>query len=40
MTEIRNYETVELVAKAAAENAVEILNLAIAERGAAVWVAR
>ena len=38
MTEIRNYETVELVAKAAAENAVEILNLAIAERGAAVWV--
>lgn len=38
MTEIRNYTTVEDVAQAAAENAVEILNIAIAERGAATWV--
>lgn len=38
MTEIRNYPTSEAVAEAAAENAVEILNLAISERGAATWV--
>ncbi len=38
MTEIRNYDTADLVAKAAAENAVEILNKAIAENGKATWV--
>lgn len=38
MTEIRNYDTLEEVAKAAAENAVEILNLAISKRGTATWV--
>jgi len=38
MTEIRNYDTTDDVAKAAAENAVEILNLAISERGSATWV--
>lgn len=38
MTEIRNYDTAELVAQAAAENAAEILNLAISEKGRAVWV--
>jgi 6-phosphogluconolactonase len=38
MTEIRNYDTTQDVAKAAAENAVEILNLAISERGSATWV--
>lgn len=38
MTEIRNYDTTGDVAKAAAENAVEILNLAISERGSATWV--
>lgn len=38
MTEIRNYDTPEEVAKAAAENAIEILRLAIELRGAASWV--
>lgn len=38
MTEIRNYDTTQDVAKAAAENAVEILNLAISQRGSATWV--
>lgn len=38
VTEIRNYDTAALVAKAAAENAVEILSLAIAEHGRATWV--
>lgn len=38
MTEIRNYATADLVAKAAAENAVEILNKAIEENGKAYWV--
>ena len=38
MTEIRIYDTATLLAEAAAENAVEILNLAIAETGRAVWV--
>lgn len=38
MTEIRNYDTVQLVAKAAAENAVEILAAAIESNGRAVWV--
>lgn len=38
MTEIRNYDTAGLVAKAAAENAVEILNKAIEENGQATWV--
>jgi 6-phosphogluconolactonase len=38
VTEIRNYDTSELVAKAAAENAVEILNKAVEEKGSAVWV--
>lgn len=38
MTEIRNYDTAGSVAKAAAENAVELLNLAIAENGSATWV--
>lgn len=38
MTEIRNYDTVQLVAKAAAENAVEILTSAIESNGRAVWV--
>lgn len=38
MTEIRNYDTAGLVAKAAAENAVEILNSAIESNGKAYWV--
>lgn len=38
MTEIRNYDTAGLVAKAAAENAVEILNEAIQSNGRAYWV--
>lgn len=38
MTEIRNYDTVQLVAKAAAENAVEILAAAIESNGRAIWV--
>lgn len=38
MLEIRNYDTPQLVAKVAAENAVEILNLAIEHEGRAVWV--
>jgi len=38
MTEIRNYETAEEVAQAAAENAIEILQLAIESKGAASWV--
>ena len=38
MTEIRNYDTADLVAQAAAENAVEILNAAILEKGTATWV--
>lgn len=38
MTEIRNYNTADAVAKAAAENAVELLNEAIEARGHAYWV--
>ena len=38
MTEIRNYNTADAVAKAAAENAVELLNEAIQARGRAYWV--
>jgi len=38
MSEIRTYETAEAVAKAAAENAVEILKLAIETHGRASWV--
>ena len=38
MTEIRNYKTVEEVAQAAAENAIEILQLAIEAKGNASWV--
>ena len=38
MTEIRNYDTPEEVARAAAENAIEILQIAIELRGAASWV--
>jgi 6-phosphogluconolactonase len=38
MTEIRNYDTPTLVAKAAAENAVEILSSAIETNGQAFWV--
>ncbi len=38
MTEIRNYDTASLVAKAAAENAVELLNEAIQSNGRAYWV--
>jgi len=38
MTEIRNYDTPELVAEAAAENAVEILAAAITTKGHASWV--
>lgn len=38
MTEIRNYDTASLVAKAAAENAVEILTEAIQLKGHAYWV--
>ena len=38
MTEIRNYDTADAVAKAAAENAVELLNEAILARGQAYWV--
>ncbi len=38
MTEIRNYDTADLVAKAAAQNAVEILSLAITQHGRATWV--
>jgi len=38
MTEIRNYESAEEVAQAAAENAIEILQLAIESKGAASWV--
>ena len=38
MTEIRNYDTSQEVADAAAENAVEILRLAIEEKGSASWV--
>jgi len=38
MTEIRNYKTAEDVAQAAAENAVEILQMAIEAKGSASWV--
>lgn len=38
MTEIRNYDTTSDVARAAAENAVEILNLALFEKGNATFV--
>jgi len=38
MTEIRNYHTTDDVAQAAAENAVELLQLAIESKGAASWV--
>lgn len=38
MTEIRNYDDSHEVAAAAAENAVEILQLAVEHRGAASWV--
>jgi 6-phosphogluconolactonase/glucosamine-6-phosphate isomerase/deaminase len=38
VTEIRNYDTAGSVAKAAAENAVDILNEAIQSRGQAYWV--
>jgi len=38
MTEIRNYESAVDVAEAAAENAVEILQLAIESKGSASWV--
>ena len=38
MTEIRNYDTLALVASAAAENAVEILQEAIIRNGEAYWV--
>jgi 6-phosphogluconolactonase len=38
MTEIRNYDTAEDVAQAAAENAVELLQLAIETKGGAYWV--
>ena len=38
MTEIRNYKTADDVAQAAAENAVEILQLAIETKGSASWV--
>ena len=38
MTEIRNYKTADDVAQAAAENAVELLQLAIETKGAASWV--
>lgn len=38
MTEIRNYESALEVAEAAAENAVEILQLAIESKGSASWV--
>jgi len=38
MTEIRNYDSAEDVAQAAAENAVEILQLAIESKGTASWV--
>ena len=38
MTEIRNYESAAEVADAAAENAVEILQLAIEAKGSATWV--
>lgn len=38
MTEIRNYDTADEVAAAAAENAIEILSLAIANKGNASWV--
>jgi 6-phosphogluconolactonase len=38
MSEIRNYDNARDVAKAAAENAVEILSLAIEQNGSALWV--
>jgi 6-phosphogluconolactonase len=38
MSEIRNYDDPQQVAEAAAENAVEILSLAIESSGMAVWV--
>jgi 6-phosphogluconolactonase len=38
MTEIRNYKTADDVATAAAENAIEILQLAIEAKGTASWV--
>lgn len=38
MTEIRNYDTATDVAQAAAENAIEILQLAIETNGSATWV--
>ena len=38
MTEIRNYESAVDVAEAVAENAVEILQLAIESKGSASWV--
>lgn len=38
MTEIRNYDTADDVAQAAAENAIEILQRAIEANGSASWV--
>jgi len=38
MTEIRNYETAEEVARAAAENAVEILQIAVEAKEDVSWV--
>ena len=38
MTEIRNYDDMSEVAQAAAENAVEVLSLAIERKGSASWV--
>lgn len=37
MSEIRNYDNAEQVADAAAENAIEILKLAIERNGSATW---
>ena len=38
MTELRNYDSAQEVADAAAENAVDILRLAIEQKGKASWV--
>lgn len=38
MTEIRNYDSLDEVAQAAAENAIEILQAAIEAKGSASWV--
>jgi 6-phosphogluconolactonase len=38
MSEIRNYDNAERVAEAAAENAIEVLRLAIERNGSASWV--